>query len=150
MQRVTEASVTIEGEVVGSIAEGLVVLLGVSRHDTENEAQYIVNKISNLRIFYDGEGKFNRSALDTNAELLLVSQFTLFGDTLKGRRPSFLEAARPEVAEKLFKHTVKLFKDTGLKVETGRFQAYMSVSIKNDGPVTILIDSSDKARIQGS
>ena len=137
---------TVEGEVVGSIGQGLVVLLGVSRDDTPEEARHVAGKVANLRIFYDEEGKFNRSALDIGAEFLLVSQFTLYGDTRKGRRPSFIEAARPEQAEELFNRTVELFRETGLKVETGQFQAYMAVSIQNDGPVTIMVDSADRER----
>ena len=146
VQRVTEASVTVDGEVVGSIGRGLVVLLGVSRDDTPEEARHVAGKVANLRIFYDEEGKFNRSALDIGAELLLVSQFTLYGDTRKGRRPSFIEAARPEQAEELVNLTVELFRETGLKVETGQFQAYMAVSIQNDGPVTVMVDSADRDR----
>lgn len=146
VQRVTEASVTVDGEVVGSIGRGLVVLLGVSRDDTPEEARHVAGKVANLRIFYDEEGKFNRSALDIGVELLLVSQFTLYGDTRKGRRPSFIEAARPEQAEELVNLTVELFRETGLKVETGQFQAYMAVSIQNDGPVTVMVDSADRDR----
>ena len=146
VQRVTKASVTIDSEVVGSIGPGLVVLLGVSKDDGEEEAWHIVGKVVNLRILADEEGRFNSSALDKGAELLIVSQFTLYGDTRKGRRPSFTEAAPPEPAEALFDRTVDLFKETGLKVETGRFQAYMSVEIHNDGPVTIMIDTADRDR----
>ena len=137
---------TVDGEVVGSIGRGLVVLLGVSRDDTPEEARHVAGKVANLRIFYDEEGKFNRSALDIGVELLLVSQFTLYGDTRKGRRPSFIEAARPEQAEELVNLTVELFRETGLKVETGQFQAYMAVSIQNDGPVTVMVDSADRDR----
>ena len=137
---------TVDGEVVGSIGRGLVVLLGVSRDDTPEEARHVAGKVANLRIFYDEEGKFNRSALDIGAELLLVSQSTLYGDTRKGRRPSFIEAARPEQAEELVNLTVELFRETGLKVETGQFQAYMAVSIQNDGPVTVMVDSADRDR----
>ena len=108
--------------------------------------RHVAGKVANLRIFYDEEGKFNRSALDIGAELLLVSQFTLYGDTRKGRRPSFIEAARPEQAEELVNLTVELFRETGLKVETGQFQAYMAVSIQNDGPVTVMVDSADRDR----
>lgn len=142
VQRVTEASVSVQGKMVGSIGCGLVVFLGISKNDTEAEAKYIADKVSNLRIFYDEEGKFNESPLDTEIEILIVSQFTLYANTRKGRRPSFIEAARPEVAKKLFEYTVGLFKKTDLKIETGLFQEYMSVSLKNDGPVTIMIDSN--------
>ena len=122
------------------------ILLGIAREDSEEEARYTVGKVVNLRIFADEDGRFNRSALDTGAELLIVSQFTLYGDTRKGRRPSFVEAAPPERAEKLFHRAVELFGETGLAVEQGRFQAHMLVSIHNDGPVTIMVDSSDRDR----
>ena len=146
VQRVSNASVTIGAEQVGTIGRGLVVLLGISRTDTEDEAQHVVGKVVNLRIFDDDAGKFDRSALDIGAELLIVSQFTLYGDTRKGRRPSFIEAAPPDQAEKLFDQTVELFRQTGLGVETGRFQAHMMVSINNDGPVTVMLDSADRER----
>ena len=146
VQRVSRASVSIGTEVVGRIGPGLVVLLGISREDTEEEARHIVGKSVNLRIFADEEGRFKSSALDTGAELLIVSQFTLYGDTRKGRRPSFVEAAPPEQAEDLFDRAVALFEETGLHVKTGRFQAHMLVSIDNDGPVTIMLDSADRER----
>ncbi|MEE8318530.1 MAG: D-aminoacyl-tRNA deacylase [Dehalococcoidales bacterium] len=144
LQRVTSASVSIEGEEVGSIDRGLVVFLGVAAGDTEKDAQYLAQKIAGLRIFADKEGKFNLSALDVRGELLLVSQFTLMADTRKGRRPSFTSAAPPAQADKLFNYFVTQVKATGLKVATGRFQAYMHVDIQNDGPVTILLDSHEK------
>jgi len=144
LQRVTRASVSIDNEEVGRIGPGLVVFLGVASGDTEKDAQYLVQKIVNLRIFADKEGKFNFSALDINAELLLVSQFTLLADTRKGRRPSFVEAAAPAQAEELFGYFVEQARATGLKVATGRFQQYMQVEIHNDGPVTIMLDSSEK------
>ena len=144
LQRVTEASVKVAGEVVGRIGRGLVVFVGVANEDTEKDVQYLVQKTVNLRIFADEEGKFNLSVLDTNGELLLVSQFTLLADTRKGRRPSFVEAASPARAEELFNHFVEQASATGLKVETGRFQQYMQVEIHNDGPVTILLDSREK------
>ena len=137
---------TVGEETVGTIGPGLVVLLGIAGHDGEEEARYIVGKVANLRIFGDEEGKFKSSALDTGAELLIVSQFTLYGDTRKGRRPSFVEAAGPEQAEGMFDRTVELFRETRLAVETGRFRAHMNVSIHNDGPVTIMLDSSDRER----
>ena len=137
---------TVGEETVGTIGPGLVVLLGIAGYDGEEEARYIVGKVANLRIFADDEGKFNRSALDTGAELLIVSQFTLYGDTRKGRRPSFVEAAGPEQAEDMFDRTVEMFRETRLAVQTGRFQAHMNVSIHNDGPVTIMLDSSDRER----
>lgn len=144
LQRVTSASVSIEGEEIGRIDRGLVVFLGVAAGDTEKDAQYLAQKIAGLRIFADKDGKFNLSALDVRGELLLVSQFTLMADTRKGRRPSFTDAAPPEQADKLFSYFVTQVKATGLKVATGRFQAYMHVGIQNDGPVTILLDSREK------
>jgi len=144
LQRVTEASVRVAGEVVGRIGSGLVVFVGVANEDTEKDAQYLAQKIVNLRIFADEEGKFNLSALDIKGELLLVSQFTLMADTKKGRRPSFVEAAPPARAEELFNYFVEQASATGLKVATGRFQQYMQVEIHNDGPVTILLDSREK------
>ncbi|TET41907.1 MAG: D-tyrosyl-tRNA(Tyr) deacylase [Dehalococcoidia bacterium] len=144
LQRVNEASVRVAGEVVGRIGRGLVVFVGVANEDTEKDVQYLVQKTVNLRIFADEEGKFNLSVLDTNGELLLVSQFTLLADTRKGRRPSFVEAASPVRAEELFNYFVEQASATRLKVETGRFQQYMQVEIHNDGPVTILLDSREK------
>lgn len=144
LQRVTRALVSVGNERVGSIGQGLVVFLGVANGDTEEDAQYLAQKIVNLRIFSDKEGKFNLSALDVEGELLLVSQFTLLADTRKGRRPSFVEAAPPAQAEELFECFVEQIRATGLKVETGRFQQYMQVEIHNDGPVTILLESKEK------
>jgi D-tyrosyl-tRNA(Tyr) deacylase len=144
LQRVTSASVSIAGEVVGRINQGLVVFIGVADEDTEKDAQYLAQKTVGLRIFADEQGKFNLSALDVNGELLVVSQFTLLADTRKGRRPSFISAAPPDLAEELFKRFIAAVRDSGLKVETGRFQQYMQVEIINDGPVTILLDSKDK------
>ncbi len=144
IQRVSGASVSVADEEVGRIGWGLVVFLGVADGDTEKDAQYLMQKIINLRIFADGEGKFNRSALDIRGELLLISQFTLLADTRKGRRPSFVEAAPPAAAAKLFEYFVERVRATGLKVETGRFQQHMLVEIHNDGPVTIMLDSRDK------
>ena len=144
LQRVSKASVSVAGEEVGSIDRGLVVFLGVAEGDTEKDAQYLAQKIVNLRIFADADEKFNLSALDIRGELLLVSQFTLLADTKKGRRPSFTGAAPPERAEELFERFVEQAQATGLKVETGRFQQYMQVEIHNDGPVTIMLDSREK------
>jgi len=144
LQRVTGASVSVAGEEVGRIGHGLVVFLGVASGDTEKDAQYLVQKITNLRIFADNKEKFNLSALDINGELLLISQFTLLADTLKGRRPSFTDAAPPEQAEDLFQYFVELAGVTGLKIATGRFQQYMQVEIHNDGPVTVMLDSKEK------
>ena len=144
LQRVTSASVTVDGEVVGSIGRGLAVFVGVAEGDSPKDADYLAQKLVNLRIFADEAERFNLSALDIKAELLLVSQFTLLADTRKGRRPSFSDAAPPPQAEELFEHFVNEAKASGLKVETGRFQQYMQVEIHNDGPVTILLDSRDK------
>ncbi len=143
LQRVTGASVSVAGEVVGRIGRGLVIFIGVASGDTEKDAHYLIQKIINLRIFADESGKFNLSALDIKGELLVVSQFTLLADTSKGRRPSFIEAAPPAQAEELFEQFVEQAGATGLKVATGRFQQYMQVEIHNDGPVTILLDSRE-------
>ncbi|MBN1161492.1 MAG: D-tyrosyl-tRNA(Tyr) deacylase [Dehalococcoidales bacterium] len=144
LQRVSQASVTVDGKEAGRIGQGLVVLLGVAVGDTEKDAQYLVPKIVNLRIFTDTQGKFNLSALDVKGDLLFVSQFTLLADTRKGRRPSFVEAASPEKAEALFNYAVGLARESGLKVATGRFQQHMQVEIHNDGPVTVMLDSREK------
>lgn len=141
LQRVSQASVSVDGEVVGRIGLGLVGLVGVAQGDSEEDARYLVDKTVNLRIFPDEAGKFNRSLVDVGGGLLLVSQFTLIADTRKGRRPSFIEAAGPADAGALFDRFVDLARATGLKVETGRFQQHMLVEIHNDGPVTILLDS---------
>jgi D-tyrosyl-tRNA(Tyr) deacylase len=144
LQRVTGASVSVGGEVVGSIGRGLVVLVGVAGGDGDKDIQYLARKMVNLRIFADKEEKFNLSALDVGAEVLLVSQFTLLADTRKGRRPSFTGAAPPPRAEELFQKLVDQVKASGLKVATGRFQQYMQLEIHNDGPVTIMLDSREK------
>ena len=144
LQRVSSASVSVGGEVVGSIGRGLVVLVGVADGDSDKDIQYLAQKIVNLRIFADQEDKFNLSALDIKGELLLVSQFTLLADTRKGRRPSFTGAAPPPQAEELFQQLVEQVKASGLRVATGRFQQYMQLEIHKDGPVTIMLDSKDK------
>ena len=146
IQRVTEAAVEIDGVEVGKIGQGLVVLLGVADEDDEADARYLVEKIINLRIFADDENRFNSSALDVGAEFLVISQFTLYADTRRGRRPDFKRAAPPQRAEQLYDHTVRLLKDSRLSVATGRFQEYMQVRLQNDGPVTLLIDSADRQR----
>lgn len=144
LQRVTEASVNVGGEVVGRIGKGLVVFIGIAQEDAERDANYLADKVVNLRIFADEASKFNLSALETEGEILIVSQFTLLADARKGRRPSFAQAALPEQAEALFNLFVNLVRNSGLKVETGRFQQHMLVEIHNDGPVTIALDSREK------
>ena len=146
LQRVTNGRVTIEGRVKGEIGNGLVILLGVGAGDTEAEIEPLANKIANLRIFSDSEGKFNLSAMDVKAEMLVVSQFTLYADCRKGRRPSFTDAARPEIASPLCDSFVEKLRAMGFKVETGEFQADMLVEIHNDGPVTIWLDTDDLSR----
>jgi D-tyrosyl-tRNA(Tyr) deacylase len=141
VQRVSRASVTVDGETVGKIDRGLLVLLGVSNKDAENDVHYCVEKTLNLRIFEDADKKMNLSLLDIAGELLVVSQFTLYGDTRRGRRPSFIGAAAPEEANRLYEYFVAEARKQVAKVETGRFQAMMDVELVNDGPVTILIDS---------
>jgi D-aminoacyl-tRNA deacylase len=143
LQRVVRASVSVNGQITGSINNGLVVLVGVANGDTVKDAQYLAQKTAGLRIFSDSEGKFNLSCLDVKGDLLAVSQFTLLADTRKGRRPSFTDAAAPNVAEELFNAFVTEIRRTGLKVENGRFQTHMLVEIHNDGPVTILLDTKD-------
>ena len=141
VQRVSKASVSVSGEIVGQIGPGLVVLIGVARGDTERDALYLTNKVVNLRIFADEASKFNLSVMDVNGEILIISQFTLMADTIKGRRPSFEEAASPEQAEDLVNFFIDQVRETGLKVETGLFQKHMLVEIHNDGPVTFVVDS---------
>ena len=142
LQRVTQGQVTIAGRVNGAIQKGLVVLLGVGSDDTEADLDLLVNKIVNLRIFADADGKFNLSALDVQAEFLVISQFTLYADCRKGRRPSFTDAARPDIAAPLCDQFVEQLRALGCKVETGEFGADMLVEIHNDGPVTIWLDST--------
>jgi D-tyrosyl-tRNA(Tyr) deacylase len=141
LQRVTRASVRVEGATVGEIGGGLVVLLGVARDDTEADASYLVEKIASLRIFDDAEGRMNVSVAEGGGALLVVSQFTLYGDARRGRRPSWIEAAQPEAAEKLYEFFVAQARGAGLRVETGSFRRMMEVELVNDGPVTILLDS---------
>ena len=141
VQRVTRASVTVEGDVVGEIGKGLVVLLGVARDDTREDADYLAAKISALRIFDDAEGKMNVSVKDNNGGLLIVSQFTLYGDVRRGLRPSWSDAAAPEVAEPLYDYFVESSRKLLERVETGSFRKMMLVELVNDGPVTILLDS---------
>jgi D-tyrosyl-tRNA(Tyr) deacylase len=141
VQRVTHASVTIDGEVVGEIGNGLVVLLGVARDDTKEDADYLAPKIIALRIFDDAEGKMNVSLKDINGGLLIVSQFTLYGDVRRGLRPSWSDAAAPEIAEPLYDYFVESSRKLLGRVETGSFRKMMQVELVNDGPVTILLDS---------
>ncbi len=141
VQRVVKADVAVEDKITGSIDKGLMVLLGVEEDDEEADAAYLADKIAGLRVFEDDDGKMNLSVKDVGGDLLTVSQFTLFGDCRKGKRPSFIKAARPEKANELYRKFVELCREQGLHVEEGIFQAEMLVRIYNDGPVTILIDS---------
>jgi D-aminoacyl-tRNA deacylase len=141
VQRVSSASVTVEGRVVGRIDRGFVVLLGIRTDDTQDDLIYLAQKILGLRVFEDAEGKMNLGLSEVNGNVLVVSQFTLFGDCRKGRRPSFIDAARPEQAEPLYRSFVAELRGQGVHVETGTFQAHMDVTLTNDGPVTLLIDS---------
>ena len=141
VQRAAAGSVDVAGERIGEIGKGLVILLGVTHSDTEKDAAFLAEKCMNLRIFEDDAGKMNRSLLDVGGEALIISQFTLYGDASHGRRPSFTEAARPEVAIPLYEKFVELCRGYGVRVATGRFGAEMLVSIRNDGPVTILAES---------
>lgn len=142
VQRVSRAKVTVGDEVTGEIGSGLLVLLGVGREDTEADVEYLAEKIAGLRIFEDESGKMNRSVAAANGSVLAVSQFTLYGDVRRGKRPSFDDAAPPEAALRLYEMFVERIRAVGLRCETGRFQAMMKVELVNDGPVTILLDSS--------
>lgn len=142
VQRVTYSNVEVDGVIVGEINKGFNVLLGISKDDTEEDMKYIKDKIINLRVFSDENDKMNLSLLDIKGELLLISQFTLYGDARKGRRPNFMNALGGEEAKKFYDKFIEMMKETGLKVQTGIFGADMKVDIKNDGPVTILLDSS--------
>lgn len=142
VQRVKGASVTVDHRCVGKIDQGMVVLLGIGSKDTDQDLEYMVEKITGLRIFDDAEGKMNLSLMDIQSAMLVVSQFTLYGDCRKGKRPSWSDAAKPQKAQELYLRFVEKVKETGLKVETGIFQAEMLVEIQNDGPVTLLIDST--------
>ncbi len=143
VQRVSEASVTVDGQVVGQIGRGFLVLLGITHDDGEKEAVYLARKIAGLRIFENDEGKMNLDVAAANGAVLAVSQFTLYGNARKGRRPSFIEAARPEQAEPLYRHFCELLAAQGLDVEQGVFQAEMQVSLVNDGPVTLWLDTGE-------
>lgn len=141
IQRVEKASVSVEGEIRGQIGAGLLVLIGVEEGDGDADFKYIADKVPNLRVFEDEQGKMNRSLLDVGGEVLAVSQFTLLGDARGGRRPSFITAARPETADPMYERLVADWRARGIRVETGVFGAHMKVSLVNDGPVTILLDS---------
>ncbi|MCL6629549.1 MAG: D-tyrosyl-tRNA(Tyr) deacylase [Armatimonadetes bacterium] len=142
IQRVRSGSVLVDGETIAQIGRGFVILLGVSVSDTEREAAWLAEKTANLRVFEDSEGKMNLSLLDVNGEALVVSQFTLYGDAGKGRRPSFTDAAPPDKADELYKHYVELLEKCGVRVQTGRFRAKMIVNIENDGPVTLILETA--------
>lgn len=144
VQRVKSAKVEVDSKISGEIDSGLLVFLGISKEDTREDADYLLEKIINLRIFEDDNQKLNLSAIDLDKDLMLVSQFTLFGDCRQGRRPSFFEAAPPAEAQKLYDYFVKEAEKSKLKIATGEFQAMMDVSMINDGPVTILVDSKKK------
>jgi D-aminoacyl-tRNA deacylase len=144
IQRVRQARVTVDGAVCGEITRGLVVLLGVSTKDGESEAAWLAEKTAGLRIFEDDGGKMNRSLAEVGGAMLVVSQFTLYGDCRRGRRPSFIDAAAPELAERLYEAFVAKVKETGVTVATGRFRAQMEVTLTNDGPVTLWIDTADR------
>jgi D-tyrosyl-tRNA(Tyr) deacylase len=141
VQRVTRARVTVDARVAGTIPAGMLILLGVSRGDTPESALYLAGKIANLRIFADDAGKMNRSLVEVGGSALVISQFTLYGDTRGGRRPSYIQAAPPEDASRLYEEFVRCLRTFGVRVETGVFQAHMEVELVNDGPVTILLDS---------
>lgn len=142
IQRVTEASVSVEGNVVGRIGRGYMILIGVSAEDTDKDLKYMADKVPNLRIFEDEQGKMNLSLKDVGGQILAVSQFTLYGDARGSRRPSFIQAARPEMANGYYERLVEAWRAQGIHVETGVFRAEMQVALVNDGPVTMLMDST--------
>ena len=141
VQRVTSASVTVDGETVGSVGKGMMVLIGVSSGDGPADLKYIAEKVMHLRIYDDENGVMNRSILEAGGEILAVSQFTLYGDARGGRRPSYYRAAKPEQANEMYEQLIAVWREAGIRVETGRFRTEMQVSLVNDGPVTILLDS---------
>ena len=144
IQRVSEASVTIDSQVNAKIKEGLMILVGISSEDNQEDIDWLTQKIINLRVFNDENGKMNLSLLDVKGEVLIISQFTLFASTKKGNRPSFIQSAKPEIAVPLYEQLIESLKATGIEIKTGRFGADMKVSLTNDGPVTISIDSKNK------
>ena len=141
VQRVSKASVTVDGKVTGSIENGLLVFLGVGKEDSQEDIAFVAKKIINLRIFEDAAGKMNLSVKDINGEILLISQFTLFGDCRKGRRPDFTQAGPPQLAKKLYEKTIEAINEKGIPVQTGIFAAHMDIDSINDGPVTLILDS---------
>ena len=141
IQRVSSSSVKVDGDIVGKSGKGLLIFLGITHDDTMNELIYLVNKCANLRIFEDEDGKMNRSLLDVGGEALIISQFTLYGDCRKGRRPSFVDAARPEKAIPFYERFIDEFKKLGIKTESGIFGADMKVGLVNDGPVTLMVET---------
>jgi len=141
LQRAKDASVTVNGEIVGKIANGFVLLIGVTHSDTEKDAEYLAEKIAGLRVFEDENGKMNLSLSDVEGEILSISQFTLYGDTRKGRRPNFMEAAKPDQANRVYEYFNTRLREKGFVVETGKFGEMMDVTFTNDGPVTLIIDS---------
>ena len=145
VQRVSSARVRVEGETVGEIGRGFLVLLGVAAGDGPAELRWMVDKVVGLRVFDDGEGKMNLALADVGGELLVVSQFTLLGDCRKGRRPSFIDAAPPEMAERMYEEFVAAARAAGIRVATGKFRTHMEVELVNDGPVTLLLDSADRS-----
>jgi D-tyrosyl-tRNA(Tyr) deacylase len=145
IQRVSRASVTVDGAVVGAIERGLLVFLGVGKEDTQADIDFIADKVAHLRIFEDDSGKMNLSVSDIGGAVLLISQFTLFGDCRKGRRPDFTAAGAPDMAKQLYEHTIAAVKARGVPVETGVFAAHMDIDAANDGPVTLILDSRTRA-----
>lgn len=148
IQRVKYSSVSVDGEIVGKIDQGFTVLLGVTHSDGEKEINWLANKIKDLRVFEDADGKMNLGLEEVNGELLVISQFTLYGNCIKGRRPGFVDAARPELAEPLYETFVEKCRSFGIKTECGKFGADMKVEILNDGPVTLIIDTADVAGLK--
>ena len=142
VQRVASASVTVDGKLISEIGKGLLIFHGVAQEDTSADLGYLTNKVANLRVFEDDEGRMNRSLLEIGGEALVVSQFTLYGDCRKGRRPSFIDAAPPDKAEEFYQQFIRALSNTGISVRSGIFQAMMDVDLVNDGPVTILLDSN--------